>query len=70
MKLRQLDEKDLPSLSAEQISHIVFDVPPAAVAAAGDVPAAAALLLGANPREAEVRAGAFHRGGDRVDRGR
>lgn len=66
MKLRQLDEKDLPSLSAEQISHIVFDVPPAAVAAAGDAPAAAALLLGANPREAENRAGAaarhFHEG--------
>ena len=51
MKLSQIDKADLDALSVEQVSHIVFDIPPTE-----DRPAVAALLLGGSPVVMDSRA--------------
>ena len=55
MKLSAVPSKDLDALSVEQVSHIVFDIPPTE-----DRPAVAALLLGGSPvvMDSRVRAAA------------
>ena len=51
MKLSAVPSKDLDTLSVEQVSHIVFDIPPTE-----DRPAVAALLLGGSPVVMDSRA--------------
>ena len=61
MRLSQIDKADLDALSSEQMSRIVFDIPPPE-----DRPAIAALLLGGSPVVMDSRAWAaaeLHRKG-------